>query len=489
MPSPWSWPWLPTAHAAAGVHHVLGELGVQGEDVLVVHEPPAGPRRAPAPGPPAPRLGVDLLVGREAAQLGVVVDVGVGVEVVLTEGPAVRHDERGGVHRLRARQELHRVLELGLDGERVLDAGVPVQDVGHLQLVVEPALGGGRETQLVGGHDHPLALLAVARHVHLQRLGVVVLRVALEDVLRVVQARDHLAGEDARPRGVDARPHHLAVGHLVLVGEHVRGRRLRVPGRRGAVRQLRQVLPRLRAVDLRDEPLGVVVGVDEARHDGLAAHVDDLRAVGDLHGPPGTHRLDAVVLDDDVAVLDDLVALHGDDARAAEHRHARGDVPLHGMAISWDSASKRAGFFAAPALSAGASAAARPSRCRRRPAPGPGRRRSGCCRWTSGPCVHPRSTPGTRRRQPRAAEPGTAPCSRPPARSCGVSPPIMGTVIVYSSWSRSTSAWSPFGAMSTSSARMGCLLPGTVLPVTFTIPRSSVPSQRNETSPSWPEYA
>ncbi|HSG49554.1 MAG TPA: hypothetical protein VLA43_17165, partial [Longimicrobiales bacterium] len=92
-----------------------------------------------------------------------------GVEEVLAEGPAVRHQERGAVGGLGRLEELHHVRVDGGDGQGVLDPGIAVHGVGELDLEVQPALRGGHDLQLLGGVDDPLTLLAVPRHVHLQR--------------------------------------------------------------------------------------------------------------------------------------------------------------------------------------------------------------------------------------------------------------------------------------------------------------------------------
>ena len=79
--------------------------------------------------------------------------------------------------------------------------------------------------------------------------------------------------------------------------------------------------------------------VDESGHDGLATHVDDacIRGNGDASG--GANRDDALALDDDVGVGDDLVTAHRDHAPTAQHddtdssraRHADGQ--RHGARV------------------------------------------------------------------------------------------------------------------------------------------------------------
>ena len=76
---------------------------------------------------------------------------------------------------------------------------------------VRSALDSRRETELLRRHDHPLADLAVADHVLLDRLRVVVIRIAPQHVARVLEAADVVGREDAGPGRVEARPDQLTV--------------------------------------------------------------------------------------------------------------------------------------------------------------------------------------------------------------------------------------------------------------------------------------
>src|SRR5205814_2128587 len=106
----------------------------------------------------------------------------------------------------RLRRELDGVVIERHDRERVLRAGIAVELHRLIHLEVEPALDRGHEAQLFRRHDHPLALLAVPRHVLLDRVGVVELAVALQGVAHVVQAGPVLLeerAEHARPGVID----------------------------------------------------------------------------------------------------------------------------------------------------------------------------------------------------------------------------------------------------------------------------------------------
>ena len=249
-----------------------------------------------------------------------------GVEVVLRPGPAVGDEQRGRIHRARGHEELDDVAVGRDNGHGVLDSRIAVDRVGHVEPVVQTALGGGHELEFARGHDQPLALPAVAGHVHLEGLGVVVAAVLGQHVDRVVVAPDEVELEHPRPCRIDPWPDHLAGAHHVLVGEYVRRGRLRIPRRRHAIGQVRLVDPRARPVQAPQVP-HVRVRVHESGDDRLACDIDHGRALG--HVPrPGRHRHDAVVGHDDVRVLDDLVAVHRDRARTAQHDRPPRDVAI-----------------------------------------------------------------------------------------------------------------------------------------------------------------
>src|SRR5690606_9705812 len=122
---------------------------------------------------------------------------------------------------------------------------------------------------------------------HLERLRIVVLRIALEHVLGVLLVADVLRAEHARAGRVDAWAEHVPDLDAVLVAQDVRGGRLRVTRGGHAVRQARQVLPDLPRVDLGYEPLRVVVGVHESGEQRGSGDVDDPRVRRDLDLPAG----------------------------------------------------------------------------------------------------------------------------------------------------------------------------------------------------------
>ena len=247
------------------------------------------------------------------------------VEVVLAERPAVGDEQRRGVGDPRLRRELHRVLVERHDRIGVLVPRIPVQHLRQVHLEVEPALGRRHQAELLGRHDHPLALLAVPGHVLLDPLGPVELAVAAQGVAGVVQGLEVLVPEDARPRVIDARADELAGLHLIGVGEHVGGGGLRIPGRGHAPGEVREVFPDLGLVDPPRRPR-MGVHVDEAGDDRLASDVHHPGAGGHRAAAARAHARDAIVGDHHIPALDDLIPFHRDDAGAPQHEAAARDV-------------------------------------------------------------------------------------------------------------------------------------------------------------------
>ena len=314
------------AKSPTGAQDARGIVGELREDVFLVAEPAAGRAATGHAGHAATRLLRQFLIGRETLELGIGVWILACVEIVLAPRPAVVHQQRRRVRAVRPRHERRHVATQRRDAHRMLQAGVAVDGFSEVQLHVERPFGGRHELLLARRLDDPLARLSHAGDVHLDRLGVVVTAVAREHVARMLLVADLVLVEDARAGGVDARSHDLSRLDQILVREHVGRRGLRITRGRDAVREVREVGPRLRLVD--GVPLGaqVRVRVHEAGHDGGAGHVHRCRASrhGDRTGR--TNCGDAVVTHDDVAARNDLVALHGDDARVAQHDRATRNV-------------------------------------------------------------------------------------------------------------------------------------------------------------------
>src|SRR4030095_10583154 len=84
----------------------------------------------------------------------------------------------------------------------------------------------------------------------------------------------------------------------------------------------------------------VRVHVDDSRHDGFAAALDDVRAARNLYRSRFPDRRDAVLLHHHGAVLDHLVTLHGDDTRVGE-----GDDAVRNIALELEADIDAAGVW------------------------------------------------------------------------------------------------------------------------------------------------
>src|SRR4051812_37906240 len=93
--------------------------------------------------------------------------------------------------------------------------------------------------------NDPLPLLAVAGDVLLDRVRVVVVAVAFEDVSRMIEAAEILSAEDAWSGGPAARSEKIARIELVLVGDDVGRSRLWISRSRYPIREVGCVRPHL----------------------------------------------------------------------------------------------------------------------------------------------------------------------------------------------------------------------------------------------------
>ena len=75
----------------------------------------------------------------------------------------------------------------------MLLARIPIQRHGDVVPEVERALRRRHDVLLARRHQHPLALLAVAGDVHLERMRIVVLAIAPHNAARVIQVLDVVA--------------------------------------------------------------------------------------------------------------------------------------------------------------------------------------------------------------------------------------------------------------------------------------------------------
>ena len=140
-----------------------------------------------------------------------------------------------------------------------------------------------------------------------------------EHFARVVDRAD-VRGRERRSGagGENAWSNEVARLDHVFVRQHVRRRRLWIARRRHAIREVDEILERLRAVHAPRRP-HVRVNVDIAGENRLAGDVDDLGTRRNVDFPLRTNGDDAVVLHDDIALGDHFVrTLHRENACAAQ---------------------------------------------------------------------------------------------------------------------------------------------------------------------------
>ena len=160
--------------------------------------------------------------------------------------------------------------------------GISIQQLGHVEFKVKSTFGSGHQALLFRRLDDPLAVLAVAGEVHFDGLGIVVLRVLLEDVAGLLQAFKPVCPITYPwASRINARPQDLTTFYHVAIGEYVGRGGLRVAGSGYAVSQVGIVHPGLAFVQT---PVGphVGVGVYKAGYDGFTRHVHDLCPCGSL---------------------------------------------------------------------------------------------------------------------------------------------------------------------------------------------------------------
>ena len=193
----------------------------------------------------------------------------------------------------------------------MLEAGIAIDRLAEIEFHVERAFGSGHELLFARGLDDPLPRLTHASHVHLDRLRVVVAAVALEDAARVLLIANEIAIEDAGAGGVDAGTDSLTGVDHVLIAQDVGGGGLWVTRGGDAIREVRQIRPRLRFVNGAALSAQVGVRVHEPRHDGGAGHVTLLAGV--------TKNVQAKYFPD-ITSIRDLAAVAGLPKPAEKHQ-------------------------------------------------------------------------------------------------------------------------------------------------------------------------
>ena len=142
----------------------------------------------------------------------------------------------------------------------------------------------------------------------------------------MVLIANQIALKDAGAGREDPGTDGLAGIDHVLIREHIGGDGLRVTRGGDAVREVRQIRPRLRFVNRATFGPQVGMRINEAGNYGGAGEVHFGGASRHGHAARGAHGGDAIVRDHEIATRNDFVTLHGDHARIAQHHGSARDV-------------------------------------------------------------------------------------------------------------------------------------------------------------------
>ena len=222
----------------------------------------------------------------------------------------------------RADEVEHILIELGLR-DIMLQRGVAVGDERDVHSILRPAFGHHGNPLTLRGRDHLLTLLAARLVIVLDAVRAFGLEAAdmgeciVETVDDGVASRrfraidDLAAGEGARGED-DARALHLAGRE-----DEARGARRIVDGG-DAEREVGERFPILLRNQIVLALRAMGMGIDEAGDDRLAGDIDGARIGGDRDFAAAADRADAVIFDQDDAILDDPTGIvgHGDDLRS-----------------------------------------------------------------------------------------------------------------------------------------------------------------------------
>ena len=258
-------------------------------------------------------------------------DIGCLAPIGVAREPAIADHQGRRVVGVGLAEHLHDIVVEDFQRDIVLERRIAVGDQRHVHAEQRAALGHHQHILLTGSLDHLLALFAARLVVILDAVAALGLE-APDMGERVVEIVDlgidigRLGTIDNLPGGEDAGSEDQP-GALHLAGDENLARA--AGGIVDGGRSERQILNQ-RPVLLRHQFIRtfrtVGMGVDQARHDGLAGDIDGFRSGGDADLPGGTDRKDTVVLDDDHAIVDNAAVgfRHGDDPRAGERDSARG---------------------------------------------------------------------------------------------------------------------------------------------------------------------
>ena len=190
---------------------------------------------------------------------------------------------------------------------------------------VQRALRSRHHSQFFRRHDHELPLLPIPHNVALDVVRAVVLRIFRQHALHFFFRLEIVVRKNSRPRGKRTQPDDVAAVHQVFVRKHVVRARLYVEARGDAIGQISQERPVLRVQNAAPNLRPVRVRVDKSGNDRFPGHIEHLRACWYRAFRP--HALDPVIFDDDVRVLQNLLAFHRHYCRSPQHDRALRSLP------------------------------------------------------------------------------------------------------------------------------------------------------------------
>ncbi len=131
-------------------------------------------------------------------------------------------------------------------------------------------------------------------------------------------------GEYSGPGRVGPGSDDLADIDQILVGKHVVGVSLRIPAGSHAIGEVGEEAPVLKIKNAAADFSPVRMNVDEAGNDGGAGQIDHLGIRWNGNSTVFPDGSDTVIFHDNVGVGDDVIAVHGNYLRAAQHNGSGG---------------------------------------------------------------------------------------------------------------------------------------------------------------------
>ena len=240
-----------------------------------------------------------------------------GVVVVFCPRATVGHQQGRRVGHLALCDGLRHVAVQWKYWDGVLVTWIAVKQLGHVELVVQASLGGWHQLLLFCSHDYPLSVLSVSYQVHFDVLGIVVFAVLLEDRFRLLQRLQVVHPiPDSWACGIHSWTRNYPCFHHVTISKYIGSGSLRISRGGHAIGQVGGIDPHRVFMQSPSWP-HVRVGIDKSRGYGLACSIDYLCSCP-IQGAGFADSLDAVVFNQDVSLLNDFIAFHGDDARIFE---------------------------------------------------------------------------------------------------------------------------------------------------------------------------